>query len=67
MQVQIAVDTFRLLADLTRLRLLWLLSSEQYDVGTLAARLGVARVSTSNIWPGSAPAGWSPLAARVAG
>jgi len=42
-----AVDAFRLLADPTRLRLLWLLSTGQYDVGTLAATLDVPRVSTS--------------------
>ncbi|MBA3251525.1 MAG: winged helix-turn-helix transcriptional regulator [Geodermatophilaceae bacterium] len=46
-QVEAAVDTFRLLADPTRLRLLWLLSAGQYDVGTLAALLHVPRVSTS--------------------
>ncbi|GAB2953854.1 ArsR/SmtB family transcription factor [Nonomuraea fastidiosa] len=46
-QVSAAVDAFRLLSDGTRLRLMWLLSHGEYDVGSLAATLGVARPSVS--------------------
>ena len=46
-RVSAAVDAFRLLSDGTRLRLMWLLSHGEYDVGTLAETLGVARPSVS--------------------
>ncbi|MFB4262537.1 ArsR/SmtB family transcription factor [Nonomuraea sp. GTA35] len=46
-QVSAAVDAFRLLSDGTRLRLMWLLSYGEYDVGSLAEALGVARPSVS--------------------
>jgi DNA-binding transcriptional ArsR family regulator len=46
--VQVAVDTFRLLADPTRLRLLWALAEgAQLDVTTLAEIAGVAQPATS--------------------
>ncbi len=46
-QVEAAVEAFRLLADTTRLRLLWALSSEDHDVGTLAGLVGATRPATS--------------------
>ncbi|MEU7893411.1 metalloregulator ArsR/SmtB family transcription factor [Nonomuraea sp. NPDC049152] len=41
------MDAFRMLSDPTRLRLMWLLSSGEYDVGSLAQALDVARPSVS--------------------
>lgn len=38
-QVRAAVTAFAMLAEPTRLRLLWLVSSEELDVSSLAARL----------------------------
>ncbi|GAA3097904.1 ArsR/SmtB family transcription factor [Streptosporangium carneum] len=46
-QVDAATAAFRMLSDATRLRLMWLLSAGEYDVGSLAAALGVARPSVS--------------------
>ncbi|MET9338411.1 metalloregulator ArsR/SmtB family transcription factor [Nonomuraea sp. NPDC003804] len=46
-QVEAAVDAFRMLSDATRLRLMWLLSSGDYDVSSLAQALGAARPSVS--------------------
>jgi DNA-binding transcriptional ArsR family regulator len=46
-QVDTAVEAFRMLSDPTRLRLMWLLSSGEYDVGSLAEALGAARPSVS--------------------
>ena len=46
-QIDAAVTAFRMLADPTRLRLLWLLSTSEYDVGSLAAAVGAARPSVS--------------------
>ncbi|MEU8364138.1 metalloregulator ArsR/SmtB family transcription factor [Nonomuraea sp. NPDC048882] len=46
-QISAAVEASRLLSDGTRLRLMWLLSHGEYDVGSLAATLGVARPSVS--------------------
>jgi DNA-binding transcriptional ArsR family regulator len=46
-QVEAAVDAFRMLSDATRLRLMWLLSVAESDVGSLAAAIGVARPSVS--------------------
>lgn len=46
-QVETAVATFRLLADPTRLQLLWLLTTGEYDVTTLAATIAAPRVSVS--------------------
>ncbi|MEU4393360.1 metalloregulator ArsR/SmtB family transcription factor [Kribbella sp. NPDC023855] len=47
-QVTVAVDTFRLLADPTRLRLLWALADgAELDVSTLAEMLGVPQPATS--------------------
>lgn len=38
-QVRAAVSAFTMLAEPTRLRLLWLVSAEELDVGSLAARI----------------------------
>ncbi|NUW38430.1 helix-turn-helix transcriptional regulator [Nonomuraea sp. SMC257] len=46
-QVDAAVEAFRMLSDATRLRLMWVLSSAEYDVGSLAETIGVARPSVS--------------------
>ncbi|GAA3688427.1 Ni(II)/Co(II)-sensing metalloregulatory transcriptional repressor KmtR [Nonomuraea antimicrobica] len=46
-QVDAAVDAFRMLSDGTRLRLMWLLSSGERDVNSLAQDIGVARPSVS--------------------
>ncbi|MBA3905816.1 MAG: winged helix-turn-helix transcriptional regulator, partial [Pseudonocardiales bacterium] len=45
--VEAAVESFRMLADGTRLRLLWLLCGGEYDVGALAAQVGAARPAVS--------------------
>lgn len=45
--VDAAVDSFRMLADPTRLRMLWLLCGDEYDVTTLATAVGVARPAVS--------------------
>jgi DNA-binding transcriptional ArsR family regulator len=46
-QVNAAVDAFRMLSDATRLRLMWLLSSGELDVNSLAEAIGVPRPSVS--------------------
>ncbi|KAB8182678.1 metalloregulator ArsR/SmtB family transcription factor [Nonomuraea phyllanthi] len=46
-QVAAAVDAFRMLSDGTRLRLMWLLSSGERDVNSLAEAVGAARPSVS--------------------
>ncbi|GAA3205864.1 ArsR/SmtB family transcription factor [Nonomuraea helvata] len=46
-QVNAAVDAFRMLSDGTRLRLMWLLSSDEQDVNSLAQAVGVPRPSVS--------------------
>ena len=47
-QVRVAVDTFRLLADQTRVRLLWALADgDELDVGTLAEIAGTTQPATS--------------------
>jgi DNA-binding transcriptional ArsR family regulator len=46
-QIEIAVTALRMLADPTRLRLLWLLGTGGYDVSSLAAAVGAARPSVS--------------------
>ncbi|RLK62004.1 ArsR/SmtB family transcription factor [Actinokineospora cianjurensis] len=45
--VAVAVDALRMLADPTRLRLLWLLCGAEYDVTTLATAVGTARPAVS--------------------
>ncbi len=45
--VEAAVESFRMLADATRLRLLWLLCGGEYDVGALAGLVGAARPAVS--------------------
>ncbi|SFO38997.1 DNA-binding transcriptional regulator, ArsR family [Saccharopolyspora antimicrobica] len=42
-----AADAFRMLADPTRLRMLWLLCGGEYDVTTLASAVGIARPAVS--------------------
>jgi len=46
-QVDATVTALRMLADPTRLRLLWLLRDGERDVGTLAAAVGAARPAVS--------------------
>jgi DNA-binding transcriptional ArsR family regulator len=47
-QVTVAVETFRLLADQTRLRLLWALAEgAELDVSTLAETVGMSQPATS--------------------
>lgn len=46
-RVDTAVESFRMLADPTRLRLMWLLCAGQRDVTDLADRVGVARPAVS--------------------
>ncbi len=46
-RVDAAVEGFRMLADPTRLRMLWLLCGAEYDVTTLAAAVGTARPAVS--------------------
>lgn len=46
-QIEAAVTALRMLADPTRLRLLWLLRDGEYDVGSLAAEVGAARPAVS--------------------
>ncbi|MEU4718108.1 metalloregulator ArsR/SmtB family transcription factor [Nonomuraea dietziae] len=46
-QVEAAVEAFRMLSDATRLRLMWLLSTGEFDVGSLAAAIETARPSVS--------------------
>ena len=45
--VDVAVEGLRMLADPTRLRMLWLLCGDELDVSTLAARLGATRPAVS--------------------
>jgi DNA-binding transcriptional ArsR family regulator len=45
--VDVAVESFRMLADPTRLRMLWLLCGDEYDVTSLAAEVGIARPAVS--------------------
>lgn len=46
-EIDTAVEGLKMLADPTRLRLLWLLSGAELDVSTLAERLDVARPAVS--------------------
>ncbi|MFF4773702.1 ArsR/SmtB family transcription factor [Microtetraspora fusca] len=46
-RVEAAVAAFRMLSDATRLRLMWLLASGEYDVSSLARMVAVARPSVS--------------------
>ncbi|MHA6792956.1 ArsR/SmtB family transcription factor [Pseudonocardia bannensis] len=45
--VEAAAESFRMLADPTRLRILWLLCGGEHDVGTLAEKVVAARPSVS--------------------
>ncbi|MGH3670085.1 MAG: ArsR/SmtB family transcription factor [Pseudonocardiaceae bacterium] len=46
-QIEAAVTALRMLADPTRLRLLWVLGTGEYDVSSLATAVGAARPSVS--------------------
>lgn len=46
-RVEVAATTLRLLADPTRLRMLWLLCGADHDVTTLAGAIGIARPAVS--------------------
>jgi len=46
-QIETAVTALRMLADGTRLRLLWQLAGGEHDVSTLAAAVDVARPAVS--------------------
>ncbi|MFY1671214.1 ArsR/SmtB family transcription factor [Plantactinospora sp. WMMB334] len=46
-QIDAAVTALRMLAEPTRLRLLWLLRDGEYDVGSLALAVGAARPAVS--------------------
>ena len=46
-QLDVAVTALRMLADPTRLRLLWLLREDEHDVGSLAAQLDASRPAVS--------------------
>jgi DNA-binding transcriptional ArsR family regulator len=46
-RVDVAVESFRMLADPTRLRLLWLLCGGEFDVSALAEASGAARPAVS--------------------
>ncbi|MEO3929819.1 metalloregulator ArsR/SmtB family transcription factor [Micromonosporaceae bacterium B7E4] len=46
-QIETAVTALRMLAEPTRLRLLWLLRDDEYDVGSLALAVGAARPAVS--------------------
>jgi DNA-binding transcriptional ArsR family regulator len=46
-RVMAAVESLRMLADPTRLRMLWLLCGAEYDVTTLATAVGIARPAVS--------------------
>lgn len=46
-QVEAASTALRMLADPTRMRMLWLLSGDESDVASLAAAVGIARPAVS--------------------
>ncbi|OZM73058.1 transcriptional regulator [Amycolatopsis antarctica] len=46
-QVEAAATALRMLADPTRMRMLWLLCADEYDVASLSAAVGVARPAVS--------------------
>jgi len=46
-RVDTAVESFRMLADPTRLRIMWLLCEAEHDVTDLAAAVGSARPAVS--------------------
>jgi DNA-binding transcriptional ArsR family regulator len=46
-RVEVAATSLRMLADPTRLRMLWLLCGADYDVTSLAAAVGIARPAVS--------------------
>ncbi|WP_116051751.1 ArsR/SmtB family transcription factor [Amycolatopsis palatopharyngis] len=45
--IEVASTALRMLADPTRMRMLWLLSGDEYDVATLAAAVQIARPAVS--------------------
>ncbi|MFB9691369.1 ArsR/SmtB family transcription factor [Amycolatopsis plumensis] len=46
-QLETAATALRMLAEPGRLRMLWLLSGDEYDVASLAAAVGIARPAVS--------------------
>lgn len=46
-QVEAAATSLRMLGDPSRMRMLWLLSGDEYDVASLAAAVGIARPAVS--------------------
>lgn len=46
-QIGVASTALHMLADPTRMRMLWLLSGTEHDVATLAARVEIARPAVS--------------------
>ncbi|WP_206797143.1 metalloregulator ArsR/SmtB family transcription factor [Amycolatopsis sp. MtRt-6] len=46
-QVEAATNSLRMLADPGRMRMLWLLSGDEYDVASLAEAVGIARPAVS--------------------
>ena len=46
-QVEAASTSLRMRADPTRMRMLWLLSGDEYDVASLAAAVAIARPAVS--------------------
>ncbi|WP_246074761.1 ArsR/SmtB family transcription factor [Nonomuraea terrae] len=46
-QVEVAVRAFRMLSDATRLRLLWALAQDEYDLGNLVTVVGATRPAVS--------------------
>lgn len=46
-QVEMATTALRMLADPGRMRMLWLLSGDEYDVASLATAVGIARPTVS--------------------
>ncbi|WP_020667818.1 ArsR/SmtB family transcription factor [Amycolatopsis nigrescens] len=46
-QIEVAATALRMLADPTRMRMLWLLSGAEYDVATLAGAVDIGRPAVS--------------------
>ncbi len=59
-QVEVAVAAFLMLGDATRLRLMWLLAADEYDVNSLAEAIGAPqRRLCPSTWRNSGWRGWS--------
>ncbi|MGH3615204.1 MAG: hypothetical protein ACRDRK_21930 [Pseudonocardia sp.] len=57
-RVDAAVASFRMLADPTRLRLMWLLCAAEHDVTDLAAAVGAAVPPCRSTWRSCGSPGW---------